>query len=215
MRFMWMVLLVLLLPGAAAAASDRPLPADQSYGVYRDGTRIGSRTTRFRREGDDLIVEIASDIEVTIVFITVYSLSERQTEVWRDGTLMAFTSTVDENGSKSKLEMVRGDNGLEVVGKRRRRPIPPDAVPETFWNPLTATATTLIDIDKGKALTVEVKAEGQETIPVHGDDILTTKYRITGDRDRLLWYDAEGVMIRMQLTASDGSTIEVRPSAGD
>ena len=53
-------------------------------------------------------------------------------------------------------------------------------MPETFWNPQTAAATTLIDINKGKALTVEVKAEGQETIAVHGVDILTTKYRITG-----------------------------------
>ena len=215
MRFTWMVLLTLFLAGAANAAADRPLPPDQSYGIYRDGSRIGSRMTRFRHDGDDLVVETETDIRVKIAFITAYKRIERQKEVWRAGRLISFISTVDDDGDEYQVEVARGTNGLEIVGKKRRDPIPADAMPATYWNPATASATTLLDIKRGKVLTIESQHAGQEPVPVDGIDVQTTKYALTGDRDLALWYSPDGNLVRMRLTASDGSTIEIRRQKAD
>lgn len=215
MRFMSMVLLALFLPGAATAGADRPLPPDQSYGIYRDGSRIGSRTTRFRHDGVDLVVETATDIKVKFAFITAYERTERQKEVWRGGRLMTMTSTIDDDGDKYQFELARGANGLEIVGKKRRGAIPADALPATYWNPATVSATALIDIKRGKVLTVEARQAGREPIPVDGVDIQATKYALTGDRNMTLWYGPEGNLVRLRMTASDGSDIVIRPREAD
>ena len=215
MRFMSMVLLILFLAGAEAAEADRPLPPDQSYGIYREGSRIGSRTTRFRHDGDDLVVETATDIEVRLVFITVYERTERLKEVWRKGRLMTMTSTIGDDGDEYRFELARGTNGLEFVGRKRRGAIPEGALPATYWNPATVSATTLIDIKRGKVLTVEARPEGREPIPVGGVDIQATKYALSGDRNMTLWYGPEGNLVRLRLTAGDGSEIEFRPREAD
>jgi len=215
MRFILMVLLAFFVAGAAAADADRPLPSDQTYGVYRDGSRIGSRTTRFRHDGQDLIVETATDIKVKLAFITAYKRTERQTEVWREGRLMTMTSSIDDDGEEFRFELARGTNGLELVGKRSRAAIPEDALPATYWNPATVSATTLIDIKRGKILTVETRPQGAESFPVDGVEVQTTKYALTGDRNMTLWYGPEGNLVRLQLVASDGSDVVIRSRKAD
>ena len=215
MRFISMVLSILLLAGTATAEADRPLPPDQSYGIYRDGSRIGSRTTRFRHDGQDLVVETATDIKVKLAIINAYKRTERQPEVWREGRLMTMTSSIDDDGEEFRFELARGTNGLELVGKRSRAAIPEDALPATYWNPATVSATTLIDIKRAKVLSVELRPEGREPIPVNGVDVQTTKYALTGDRNMTLWYGPEGNLVRLQLIASDGSDIVIRPRQAD
>jgi len=215
MRFISMVLSTLLLAGMATAEADRPLPPDQSYGIYRDGSRIGSRTTRFRHDGQDLVVETATDIKVKLVFITAYSRTERQKEVWREGRLVTMTSMINDDGDEFRFDLTRGTNGLEINGKKRRGEIPDDALPATYWNPATVSATALIDIKRGRVLSVETRQQGREPIPVAGVDVLTTKYALTGDRNMTLWYGPEGNLVRLQLIASDGSDIVIRPREAD
>jgi hypothetical protein len=215
MRFILMVLVAISLAGAATAEADRPQPPDQSFGIFRDGSRIGSRTTRFRHDGDDLVVETATDIKVKIAFITAYKRTERQKEVWRGGRLMALTSTMDIDGDEYRVELARGTNGLETVGEKRGITIPEGALPATYWNPATASATALIDIKQGNVLKIETRRLGQEPIPVRGVDIQAMKYELTGDRNLTLWYGPDGSLVRLQLTARDGSDIVIRRSKAD
>ena len=167
---------------------------------------IGSDVLSFSRNGEDLIVDVAIRIEVKFLFITLHSLVSERRETWRDGRLVAYKSHTDENSDLIDVTARAEGGKLIVEGPGGRAEADGSVFPTNPWNPEIVNGTVQMDTKTGKLLNVTVAPAGAETIEVAGKAVETSKYQVTGDIERELWFDAVGNWIQLRFP-KDGETL--------
>jgi hypothetical protein len=176
-----------------AAFSAAPPPAGRlAFDVTRKGADIGDHVFTFTGAGGDFDVAVATDIAVRVPLIRakVYSYEQQSSEQWRHGQLVHLVSKTDNDG-KAEAVNAAVDHLL----------------PGSLWSADTVRATQLVNTIDGKTMRVQVADLGPEKIEAGGRAIETRHYRIAGDLDRDVWYDAQGYLARLTLVADDGSTV--------
>ena len=201
-----------LAPAPGHAAPDTPGPIELR--IERDGSPIGTHRIAFAREGESLVVETTTRVRVRALSITIYRYEQDKHEVWRDGRLVSFESRTDRDGEETRLRARAEGEWLVVHGPNGRRVLAPDLVPTGFWDSRLIGRRRLLDSTDGDVLEVSVIEESPDTIVVNGDAVAARRYRIEGDIERAVWYDAAGRLIKLRERAEDGSTIEHVPAAG-
>jgi hypothetical protein len=179
-----------LTPAAFAAA---PPPAGRlAFDVTRKGADIGDHVITFTGGAADFDVAVTTDIAVRVPLIRtkVYSYEQQSSEQWRDGQLVHLVSKTDNDG---KAEAV--DAGVDQI------------LPGSLWSADTVQATRLVNTIDGTIMRVHSTDLGAERIEAGGRAIEARHYRIAGDLDRDVWYDANGYLVRLTLVADDGSTV--------
>jgi hypothetical protein len=225
MRFWVPFLLVLglILPGAASAAVPVPdgfPPAGTiTYDVWREGSKIGTHSVDFLRDGDKLTVRTRIRIEVKLLFVTIYRFEHDAEEDWVAGKLMRFTAKTDDNGTDRDVLLER--DGGQLKGRynspNNSEPasLPGDLIVCSLWNPATPDQTVMIEPTKGRAKAVTIVDRGLEEIQVGTRTVEAHHYSVTGDLRREVWYDADGEVAQAQYPAKDGSllTFKLRADA--
>ena len=179
-----------LTPAAFAAA---PPPAGRlAFDVTRKGADIGDHVLSFTGGGADFDVKVATDIAVRVPLIRtkVYSYEQQSSEQWRGGQLVHVVSQTDDDGKAEAIDV----------------PVA-NLLPGSLWSADTVQATRLINTIDGKTMRVQVADLGTEKIEAGGRGVVARHYRIAGDLDRDVWYDADGYLARLTLVADDGSTV--------
>ncbi|MBE9557152.1 MAG: hypothetical protein IMF08_09875 [Proteobacteria bacterium] len=167
---------------------------------------IGSDILTFSRNGEDLIVDVAINIEVKFLFITVHSLVSERRETWRNGRFVAYKAHTDENSDLIDVT-ARTERGKFVVeGPSGRAEADVPVFPTNPWNPEIVNSTVQMDTKTGELLNATVALDGAEIIEVAGRAIETSKYKVTGDLERELWFDANGNWIQLRFP-KDGETL--------
>jgi hypothetical protein len=208
MRTLFFVLAVL-----AAAMQTLPLaaaiPATQklAFEVLRGDADIGRHEVTFRREGEDLHVDVAIDLEVKLAFVTVFTYRHRNHEVWRDGKLVSIETETNDDGKEYKLSGRATAEGFRVEGASGSFLAPAGIIPTSYWNPSTVEQTQLLDTQKGRLLDVNVTPEGKEQIVVEGQSLTTQRYRMSGDLRLELWYGPEGQWSRIAFDAKGSQVV--------
>lgn len=167
---------------------------------------IGSHALTFSRDGDDLVVDVATRIKVRILFVTVHSESADRRETWRDGRMVAYRSHTDENGKLFDVTAREESGGLIIEGPEGRILADGPVFPTNPWNPDIVSGTVEMDTKTGGLLKVAVVADGEETVEIAGRALPAAKYRITGELERELWFDAAGNLLRFRFP-KDGETL--------
>ena len=93
-----------------------PPSGDLKFAVMRSDSDIGRHSVSFERKGDELHVDVAIDLEVSIAFVTVFTYSHRNHEVWKNGRLVSIETTTDDNGDEYSLSGHAVENGFKVDG---------------------------------------------------------------------------------------------------
>ena len=119
---------------AAEPSASVPGSGSLAFGIWRGGARIGTHSYAFRQVGGDLIVEQRVDVTVRAGFVTLYRLSGRRLEVWRDGHIVEYDSETDDDGTPHHVRARPTEDGLVVEGDTGTRHLPPDAMPFGLWN---------------------------------------------------------------------------------
>lgn len=194
--------LLLGLPFAATDAAAETLV----YEIQRDGGIIGEQ--RVQVDGDR--VEVTQEIEVSALFITLYSRSHRRVETWSEGRIVRIEATTDDDGTPFELL-------IEAEGEGYRRTV--NGVTESFgadygfapdWNLAVA--------DRPKALSAQtdeiydpliMERQGRDLVNLELDSgsYKTQRWEASGAFERNLWYDEEGRLVKM-LFQSRGARIE-------
>ena len=209
---------VLLIAGmtmasVASVASAAPLSARLpdghavEYRVTRDGAPIGSYTVTVHTEGDRVPVSSAVRIEVAFGFITLYRYALDAREVWRAGRLVSFDSATDDDGERHAVHAVAEAGVIEVTANGGRWAAPPSIAPSSLWHRDLVDNAILLGVEDGDRLEVVVRWAGPETVSVAGRPVRATRYIVSGDVERELWYGADGMLVRLRLIARDGSEI--------
>lgn len=210
-RALALVALLPLLPMLIGAAPiEPPVPKSMrlDYVIKRDGDIIGSHAIAFRRDKDALLVDTVVKVAVRILFVTVYRYEKSARETWRGGRVVAYRADTDDNGEPIRARVSIGPKGLMLDGPKGKSTAPPVTMISGYWNMATIHQAALIDSED--ATLVPIKIDGGEAAKITIDDRRydTRHYRITGELARELWYDSDGLMIKMRAIGSDGSVID-------
>lgn len=196
--------LAVLVPFTTAAQGE-PVPAPLNFIVNRNGDPIGTHRLTFHAEGERLIVDIAVDIEVKLAFITVYTYTLRGREIWQENRLIDFESDTDDNGTKIKLRVRAGAEGLHVQGKDSDYTAPADTLAGSYWRADTVKRTQFIDIEDGHLVNLVSQPAGRRPVSVADRMVDTDVYRLSGEMEGEIGYtpDGEWTLLSFKTHGSD------------
>lgn len=191
------------LPAAALAASQ-----DLSYTVVREGKVVGSHKLSFSTAADGAEqVAIVTNVAVKIAFITVYRFEHEGAERWQGGALVGLTSKTNDDGTPNELSVKAEGGELKVIGNGKASTMPLGTIPASLWNPAIVKQKTILNTLDGHPMNVTFADKGVETVTVKGAPVQATHYVMEGDLKRELWFDAEGVLVKLRFRGKDDSEI--------
>ena len=199
-RLLCSSLAALLVAGEGLACEP---PAEQAVYAINHETygEIGRHALTFRCDGDDLIVETEVEVDVKVLFVTVYQRRARYREVWRQGQLISYDAWTDEAGDEYVTKARIDDDQMIIDGVKSGITAPIDTVSSHPWNIDVVDRNLLFGMKDGRLLQVNVDPAGEETIKVGDKAIRARKYVVSGDIERELWYDQSGNWLRWRLEA--------------
>lgn len=199
------VILLTSLTGVAQAN----VPGDLSFMVLRNGHKIGTKQYTFQGDAKKMTVDIVTDIKVKIAFITAYRFEHEAREEWVDGKLVGTTSVTNDDGDKHKLKVEADGGVLNVDGNGKQSQVGLGAVPASLWHPDTVKSNTLLNTMHGKMMAIQAEDLGEEEVKIQKGKMTPARhYRITGELERELWFDANGTLVQVRFKGEDGSKIE-------
>jgi hypothetical protein len=182
----------LLLAGSVNAATV-PSSGELAFDVMREGSDIGDHRYTFRDDGDALSVQVETDVAVKLplIGVTVFRFEHDSQETWRDGRLAALQSRTNDDGEAHQVDLANAEG-----------------FPASLWNDAILEQTELLNTVDGRSMATSVVNIGQESVRAKGQTVPAHHYRLLGDLERDLWYDASGMLVKVAFTADDGSHIE-------
>lgn len=187
-----------------------------SFKVLRDGSQIGHHRIAFEQIGDELHVDVAVDLEVSLAFITLFRYEHRTKEVWRDGRLISLESQTNDDGEEYRVSARSTAEGLMVEGADGRFLAPAGILPTTYWHPDTVEQDTLLDTQHGRLLSVSSTPKGTDVIEAASAQLPAERFALEGDLEADLWYDPSGdwMKIAFSVRGSDIDYVPVGPHRG-
>jgi len=197
---------------ASAETSDKDGGATLGFDVYREGERIGRHEITFTPAGETLRVDVAIDLRISFLFFTAYSYEHRVEEVWRDGRLIAMSSSTDNNGEPLQVSARAVEGGLKVMPAEGQAYLVAEPIlPTTYWHPRTLEADRLLNTQTGEAMDVAVRSIGdREQVDTPWGPVAAQQYLVEAARDWSLWYDPAGCLAGVAFADKRGTEIEYR-----
>ncbi|MGH6959851.1 MAG: DUF6134 family protein, partial [Dongiaceae bacterium] len=212
-RILILTIAALLVALPALAAGDGvelaafPPIGRLDYTVMREGSKVGTHTVEFARDGNRLTVTTNINIAVKMLGITIFRFEHHAEELWESGQLTRVTSRTDDDGEKRVVDLRREGDRLRGSYNGFAKDLPATLIPSSMWHPDSMKQTALLDPIKGRERQVQIADKGEETVTVKGRDVTAHHYAVTGQIKRELWYGPDGQIAQARFPAGDGSLI--------
>jgi len=174
--FVASVVATTVAPLAAAVPPSREI----GFAILNDNEPIGHHSVTFAHRGDDLVVEIAIEIEVRFAFLALFRYQHENREVWRDGQLVSLDTWTDDNGTRYAVTARATSQGLRVEGADGVFLAPKDIIPTSYWNPVTVEQTRLLDTQHGRLLDVTIRPSGEDLVATGDAAVPANRYSVSG-----------------------------------
>jgi hypothetical protein len=202
--FLTVALAISLFSRSAQADSGGPQGIERqtrTYSISIDGTRRGSSKAEFRSGNG--IVWIQSESEIRINYLVYkYNYTSSGTEIWKDGRVTALENTADYNGTPFTVKGTSTPRGLQIATNGSTSMVSRDVwdtsylvLPDRLAR-VDAATVVLLDSDKGRLLSGKIQFVGEETLNVAEGQKPCTHYRIGGDVQVDVWFDASRRLVR-------------------
>jgi hypothetical protein len=194
-------------PSAGAPPAAQPATETLQYAIIRNGEQIGTHKVELRRTGKETAVNVATNVEVKVLFITAYRFQYAATERWVNGRLVALNAETDDNGTQHKLTAALKGGTLEVEADGKAAQVDKNILPGSFWNPEVVRQSVMLDTQTGQVMPISVIDGGSEQVTVETGPAPARRYTIKGKFSQDVWYDSRGRLVQSQLVGPDGSVI--------
>jgi hypothetical protein len=196
-----------------SAGADNPPAATKIHRVFdivREGTKIGTDMVDIEHQNDTTTVKIKTDLSVKVMFIEAYRYEYTCDEIWKNGQLVTFKSTTNDNGTKHAIKVTSAADKLSMDVDGKHSDLPKTAGPASLWGKDVINRVDAFEPDTGKRLAIKVTDVGDETVTINGVAHKAHHYKmadtLTGEFVRDLWYDGD-VLVRIKIIGSDKSVI--------
>jgi hypothetical protein len=193
------VLVGLILGITPARAADSET---REFTVYVDNKVAGKATMKIERQEDGtFVVACDTTVEVKVLFVK-YRYTYTGKEVWKDGRLQRFDSSCNDDGKQFVVSAAAEPGGLRIKVNNRERLARPDVWLTSYWSlpdpKLRGGPLALIDADTGRDLTARLQLVGPAQMRINGEEKTVNHYRLTGQVQVDLWYDASERLVRQE-----------------
>jgi len=199
------------LATVVACASWQVQAKTLDFTVYRDGSDIGTHSYAISEHGDETLVEVTTDIQVKVLFVTAYKFIHASKEVWKNGKLVQLNSTTDDDGTSKALDVKTQAGQLTadsvVKGQDRRQTADADVVPASLWKKDIVKQTAVLNTLDGTLMSISVEDLGTDEVEAGGAKIEAQHYSITGELTRELWFNGAGDLVRVRFPDKTGTEI--------
>lgn len=202
--------LLLAIPVGRTARADDPPPGIYIYAISRDGELVGQQRMEFVRDGEKLRVISHMQLDVTLLGMTLYSFSQQAEEVRAGRNLVSLSSDANDDGKSRQIDLtLQGNRVKGSYNNDSPRDLDPTLSTTLFWQKPATGLTYLIDSVNGKLRDVTVTDVGPETLSLPMGNVEAHHYRLVGEIDREVWYDASGILVAGERKGPDGSTVRL------
>jgi hypothetical protein len=205
-----------LCSAAGIASADSPPPAVDPFRLYgnqitfdveRDGDVVGRYTIDFTRTDQGVLAEARADIDVSLLFVPVYTLRYHARELWSGGELQSIEAFTDDDGDLVHLQATRESEGLQVQTNNGAYETPA-VLPINHWNAALLQGGPLLNGMTGEVDEVQVFDQGLDTVSTRNGSLRARHYLYSGDLNGEIWYDEDGRWVKLRFRAKDGSMID-------
>jgi hypothetical protein len=196
---------------SSSAAPAEPMAETLRFAVMREGQQIGSNTIELRRNGSETTVQMMTQVQVKIAFVTVYRFEQTETERWVGGKLMALSAVTNDNGTRHRVKATRTNDRLTIEADGKTTEVAGNTIPASLWNPLLLEKTVAFNPQDGTMMPIAVTDRGVDQLVVQGRAKRTRHYVINSTFPQDVWYDDARQLVKVELKVSDGSTIRYQP----
>jgi hypothetical protein len=196
--------LFLTLPSFAAFGGDA---GEYTFTVLSDGHPIGRHHIAFEHEGDRVEIQEATEIEVSLATIPLYTFEHHARQLWKNGRAVRIDATTNDNGERLDITVRDTDQGYVRTINGRVERFDPSATVLALWNKDTFDHDAFISSVEDKVLNASFEYVGTESISLAGRRIQAQHYRMLGDEEHELWFDRSGHLAKVAFRRY-GTTIE-------
>jgi hypothetical protein len=204
----------LVASSTARAQESEPQDVEHETRVFRifvDGTERGqcSMQIHHRADGTDWVGGNAGLLFNYYVY--KYRFNSSGAAVFNDGRLLQMDRSANFNGTRYHVTASTTREGLSLDTNGRSSLNSPELWSTTCyklpkrWEAESSRgprSVMILDADKGVRLLGRLERVGDETLDVAGEQKPCVHYRVTGDVDVHVWYDARLRLVRRQSVES-------------
>jgi hypothetical protein len=175
----------------------------RNYLISIDGFKRGKSFAQFRSKGNAVWIHSESSIHINYL-VYKYDYTSAGTEIWKEGHLTAVENTSDYNGTPYVLKGTPTPRGLQIATNGTQSLISPDVWDTSYLflpdrlNRVDAATVVLFDSDRGHRLVGKLQFVGDETLTIAEGQIVCMHYRISGDVQVDVWFDAARRLVRQE-----------------
>ena len=168
------------------------------FDIYRNNKHIGTHIFSFNELDGQLAVKSEINFEIKKLGIVLYTYHVEGTEIYKDGKLVKFNSTTNQNGKKKYVNMVLEDEEYNIDGSSYQGKAPVTYLLGTWWNHSIIEAPAQISAVSGRIIDQKVTFLGKENIKLNGKTFNTLHFNFTSTDKKLskgkkldtdVWYD--------------------------
>lgn len=182
----------LCLPAVASIPTDGGL----DFRVLRGDSPLGEHRLSFTERDGQLEVLVTIDLKVTVGPFTFFRYSHENREIWRDGQLVSLVAETNDDGDDYFVRAQQTPEGMRIETKDGKEVVPTSLLSTSYWNYDMVEAERLLDTQKGKVREVSTELVGPSDVWVDGEVIEARHYRMSGDLDLDIWYDANNEWVK-------------------
>lgn len=178
------------------------------FDVLRDGKKVGKHTIRFQKRENKQIINSQMNMEVSVFSIPIYTFTYEATETWVNGQMQNLDVSVLDGSEQKKIKGVSTADGFSIKGPLGNFMFSGPVISTNHWNVDVVNARQVLNTLTGAINRVQITNKGSEYISIKNGKLKATRYDYTGDLNNTsAWYDNEGLWVKLQFIARDGSTI--------
>jgi Family of unknown function (DUF6134) len=209
-----LVLIVAALVGTVASTAALAGDAGEyTFTVLKDGAPVGQHRVAFDREGNRIEIREETAIEVRFATIPLYTFEYEGRQVWEDGRAVRIDAITNDNGEKFDITVRADRDGYTRTVNGRVDRFDRSKTVLAFWNMDTLRHNAFFSAVEDKTLEVSFQFVGQEKFAIAGEQLDVEHYRMIGDEERELWYDAAGHIAKVELRRHGSKIAYVRDQA--
>ncbi len=181
-----------------------------TFTVLKDGNPVGHHRFVFDREGDRLDIKVATEIEIKLAMIPIYTFEYQAHEQWQDGRVVQVDATTNDNGEKLAITVrpdgpgyVRTVNGRVDRFDESKRML-------AVWNKETLKHHDFFSVVEDETLKLSFHLVGPEKLTLDGKEIDVDHYSMIGDEERELWFDRAGQIVKVEFRRMGADIAYVR-----
>ena len=170
------------------------------FDIFRNNKYVGKHifSFDFNKEKNELTVESVINFQIKKMGVVLYKYFAEGAEIYRDGNLVKFNSTTNQNKKDKYVNITNNDNEFIIDGSSYKGKAPLDYVIGTWWNHNIVEANAQISAVSGRIIKQKVTFIGNEAIKLDGKSYETLHFNFTSsdkklDKDKKLnmdiWYD--------------------------